>query len=271
MHIGGDLKNVCIFSNNTDLSKTAESILREKFAESGVAAGETLTDDTDLLVVIGGDGSMLSAIHEFDFPSVPVIGINTGHLGFFQEIAPEHVGLLLDRYRQGKFSIQKSHAIRAKIYTDEGCETLDGMNEIVIRGPQSYSTHLNIFIGDSFIEKFSGDGILVASSAGSTAYNYSVGGAIVDPRINVLQVTPIAPMNTTAYRSFMSSIILPPDMQLNVDPEYKHDKVLYVMDDGFEHRFDAPTHITIEISDKEISLLRLEDYDFWNKVKTKFL
>ncbi|MEE3362911.1 MAG: NAD(+)/NADH kinase [Anaerovoracaceae bacterium] len=271
MHISGDLANVCIYSNNTEASRNAESILRNKFAEAGIDAGGNITDDTDLLVVIGGDGSMLSAIHEYDFPSVPVIGINTGHLGFFQELAPEDVELLLERYRQGKFSIQRSHAIRAKIYTDAGCETVDGMNEIVIRGPQSYSTHLDIYIGDSFIEKFSGDGILVASSAGSTAYNYSVGGAIVDPRINVLQVTPIAPMNTTAYRSFMSSVILPPDMQLNIDPEYKHDRVLYVMNDGFEHKFEGPSHITIEISDKEISLLRLEDYDFWNKVKTKFL
>ena len=64
------------------------------------------------------------------------------------------------------------------------------------------------------IEKFSGDGILVATSAGSTAYNYSLGGSIVDPRLKLLQVTPIAPMNTTAYRSFTSSILLPSDLTI---------------------------------------------------------
>ena len=88
-----------------------------------------------------------------------------------------------------------------------------------IKGSDSYSIHLNISIGGSFIERFSGDGLLIATPAGSTAYNYSLGGSIVDPRLKILQVTPIAPMNTTAYRSFTSSILLPSDLSLGVVPD----------------------------------------------------
>ena len=118
--------------------------------------------------------------------------------------------------------------------------------------------------------RFSGDGICVASPAGSTAYNYSLGGAIVDPRLKVLQVTPIAPMNTTAYRSFTSSILLPSDLYLGVVPEENYEEIK-VITDSVEHKFEKVKAINIKISDRVVNLVRFESYDFWDKVKTKFL
>lgn len=264
-------KKICIYSNNTDVSKDTETLLRDRFEKAGIVAQNIVEEDTDLLVVIGGDGSMLSAVHKFEFPQVPIIGINTGHLGFFQELAPEDVSMFIEKYESGEFNIQKSSVVQAEIYAGGKLDVLKGLNEIVIRGSHSYSTHLTISIGDSFIENFSGDGILVASSSGSTAYNYSVGGSIVDPRIDVLQVTPIAPMNTTAYRSFTSSLLLPPELTLDIVPEFKRNDTIYLINDGFEHTYCSPDHIKIEFSDSAVDLLRFESYDFWNKVKTKFL
>lgn len=264
-------RRICIYSNNTDQSRSTEELLRKCFEKEGITAEIVPSDKTDLLVVIGGDGSMLDAIHKFDFPTFPVIGINTGHLGFFQELAAHQVGMFIERYEAGKFNIQESSVVEAEVFLDGRQEKLKGLNEIVIRGTQSYSTHLNISIGDSFIENFSGDGILVATSSGSTAYNYSVGGAIVDPRLDVLQVTPIAPMNTTAYRSFTSSLILPPELSLEIVPQYKRDVLLYVMNDGIEHRYSNVTRIKVSFSPAKVDLLRFDSYDFWNKVKTKFL
>ncbi|MEG0392424.1 MAG: hypothetical protein RR626_06650 [Anaerovoracaceae bacterium] len=167
--------------------------------------------------------------------------------------------------------MQPTNAVKATIKVD-GKEFLhEGFNEIVLRGSYSYSAHFNISIGNSFIERFSGDGILIATSAGSTAYNYSLGGSIVDPRLQLLQVTPIAPMNTTAYRSFTSSILLPPDLSLGVTPEYTKDSKTYVINDGIENEYVNVEDIKVEFSDTIVNILRFETYDFWNKVKTKFL
>ena len=105
------------------------------------------------------------------------------------------------------------------------------------------------------------------------AYNYSLGGSIVDPRIKLLQVTPIAPMNTTAYRSFTSSILLPSELSLGVVPEIdpgKSDRI-FLLNDGIEHAYSDVKEIKIEFSETVINLLRFETYDFWDKVKTKFL
>lgn len=263
---------ICIRTNDMPASRRTKELLMKKLEASGFSVSEKYTDTAELLVSIGGDGSTLDAIHEYDFPEIPIVGINTGHLGFFQEFYPEDLDQFIFNYKEGCYSIQKLVTVQAIVTTEDGSrQTHTGLNEIVIRGSHSYSSHLNISIGDSFIERFSGDGILIASPAGSTAYNYSVGGSIVDPRLKLLQVTPIAPMNTTAYRSFTSSILLPSDMTLGVIPEYTKDHRTYILNDGDETMYKDIKSVTVGFSNKVISLIRFESYDFWNKVKSKFL
>jgi len=263
---------VFIRTNWMPASKETKALLAKKLEASGFTVSEKYTPEAELLVSIGGDGSTLDAIHEYDFPPMPIVGINTGHLGFFQELYPEDLDQFIFNYKKGRYSVQNLVTVQAVVTDQDGNEFVHtGLNEIVIRGSHSYSSHLNISIGDSFIERFSGDGILIASPAGSTAYNYSVGGSIVDPRLKLLQVTPIAPMNTTAYRSFTSSILLPSDMTLGVIPEYTKDHSTYILNDGKEKLYHDLRSITVGFSDKSIKLIRFETYDFWNKVKTKFL
>jgi len=249
-----------------------EAMLTRKLESIGFSGCRGFDKNAALLVCIGGDGATLEAIHEYDFPDVPIVGINTGHLGFFQEIHPDQLDYFISNYNAGRYALQDLCTVQAELTKADGTRVLhNGLNEIVIRGSHSYSAHLNISIGDSFIERFSGDGILIATPAGSTAYNYSLNGSIVDPRLKLLQVTPIAPMNTTAYRSFTSSILLPSDMSLGIVPEYTKDHHTYIINDGIETSYSDIRNITIGFSGNVVKLMRFESYDFWNKVKTKFL
>lgn len=261
---------VSVFSNLTDRSIETKSWLGEKFTQGGFTVKEGFDSDSELIVCIGGDGAFIQALHECDFPEIPFLGINTGHLGFFQEYVPENVDLCIENYLSKRYRIQSLTTVGAEISHSEGTSIIRALNEVVIRTANFYTVHLSISIGGSFIERFSGDGICVASPAGSTAYNYSLGGAIVDPRLKVLQVTPIAPMNTTAYRSFTSSILLPSDLYLGVVPE-EHYEEIKVIADSIENRFENVKEVKIKISDKVVNLVRFESYDFWDKVKTKFL
>ena len=167
--------------------------------------------------------------------------------------------------------MQHLKTVNASVTVDHEQIVYKGLNEILIKGEMSRTIHLNLSIGDSFIERFSGDGILVATPAGSTAYNYSLGGSIVDPRLSLLQVTPIAPMNTTAYRSFTSSIIVPPDKSIRINPESSGNQGLLIVSDGLEYLHEGVEEICMEFSDTIVKLLRFENYDFWSKVKSKFL
>lgn len=264
---------ISIRSNGTNLSNKTSVLLKKKLTASGFVPTDGLNKDAELLICIGGDGSTLEAIHEYNFPKVPIIGINTGHLGFFQEVSSDQLDDFIFNYIAGKYSLQKLSTVEAHVEHRDGNTTIiKALNEIVVRGNLAYAAHFNLSIGGSFIERFSGDGLLIATSSGSTAYNYSLGGSIVDPRLNLLQVTPIAPMNTIAFRSFTSSILLPHDLSLEILPEYvKLDRQTIILNDGDKHDFYDIKNIKMHVSKTQINLMRFETYDFWNKVKTKFL
>ena len=265
-------KNICIYSNESETSKKTEKKLRQKLDKSGYLVLNHYDKNADLLVCIGGDGTFLEAIHRFDFPTMPIIGINTGHLGFFQEIMPSMLDDFIFNYSQGKYALQPLSTVKVTVRTKDGIHEHVGLNEVLVTGDSTRSIHLNISIGGSFIERFSGDGILIATPAGSTAYNYSLGGSIVDPRLKILQVTPIAPMNTTAYRSFTSSILLPSDLSLGIVPDHADDpRRLCIVYDGVSIEYTDIEDIEVSFSDIVVNLLRFENYDFWTKVKSKFL
>ena len=262
---------ISLFTNETELSADVELLLRQKLTSRGYKVTEGYDEEAELLICIGGDGAFLRTMHRCDFPETPIVGINTGHLGFFQEVWPEDFDTFIEDYEHENYTIQKLGTVMGIATTADGTtNTHIGLNEIAITGSKSYTIHFDLSIGDKPIERFSGDGILVATSAGSTAYNYSVGGSIVDPRLNLLQVTPLAPMNTTAFRSFTSSIMLPSDLTLGIVPE-ESDKIIYITNDGIENEYDNLKEIKVKISDKSVNLIRFSDYDFWSKVKDKFL
>ena len=184
---------------------------------------------------------------------------------------PDQLDDFLFHYGQGEYTLQNMSTVRICVKTGSGCHEFIGLNEVIVKGMDNYSIHLNMSIGGSFIERFSGDGIVVATPAGSTAYNYSLGGSIVDPRLTLLQVTPIAPMNTTAYRAFTSSILLPSDLTLGLIPDGDYDNPIVIVRDGYSSTFQDVQSMTIGFSEKKVTLVRLEGYDFWTKVKSKFL
>lgn len=266
------MKKIFIYRNENEMSKRTHELLKGKLDRSGFAILSSFDPSVDLMVCIGGDGTFLEAMHKYNFPSMPIIGINTGHLGFFQEISPIMLDDFIYRYNLGKYSIQKLSTVKIVVKTKDSTNEHVGVNEVIVRGRDSYSIHLNISIGDSFIERFSGDGLLVATPSGSTAYNYSLGGSIVDPRLNVLQVTPIAPMNTTAYRSFTSSILLPADLSLGILPDYSDkNQQIDIVCDGSTYQYENITEVKVELCQTCVNLMRFENYDFWTKVKSKFL
>ncbi|MDO4870228.1 MAG: NAD(+)/NADH kinase [Bacillota bacterium] len=262
---------ISIFTNGTEVSLDVKADLTKELINRGYTVMSEYSDNTDLIVCIGGDGAFLETIHKCNFPDCPTVGINTGHLGFFQEVLPENIDRFIEDYEQENYTLQQLGTVRCIVTEADGnMNEHIGLNEITITGRKSYSIHFDITIGGKPIEKFSGDGILVATSAGSTAYNYSLGGSIVDPRLKLLQVTPLAPMNTTAYRSFTSSILLPDDMNLGIIPESPENRI-YVANDGEVTGYSNVKEIEVRTSSKVVNLIRFKDYDFWNKVKDKFL
>lgn len=265
------MKKVFIFTNITEEAKKDKEFLISKLNKKGIIVNNTLTKDCDMIFCVGGDGTLLKLVQKLEFPTIPICGINTGHLGFFQEIHGDNIDEFLENFLNNKITIQPYNIVKADITVNGKTITHHALNEFVLRGTTNNLVHFGISINDSFIENFSGDGILLSSPAGSTAYNYSLSGSLVDPRLNLLQLTPMAPMNTSAYRSLTSSILLPSTDQIVIVPQDERSKTLNVLFDGEDIRYEGIEKMVFILSKRKINLVLFGDLTFWDKVKEKFL
>ena len=188
----------------------------------------------------------------------------------FLEVAQKEHDTFADTLRNNGVEVIYLHELITQVIEDENIK-LDAINEIVIKNIQSRTVHLDLQVDGIKIEHFSGDGMLISTPMGSTAYNYSAGGSIVDPNLNLLQLTPIAPMNTNAYRSFTSSIILPTTSVISISPEFDFENTILIVADGTQYKFTRIEEVKIYKSHKKVKLLRLNGYEFWNRVSEKFL
>lgn len=259
-----------ISNKNRDSKKTCE-ILTKKLNSSGFMVPENYDDKAELNICIGGDGSFLRAIHKYNFPKIPFVGVNTGHLGFFQEILPKDLDRFIDNYTNKRYFLEEILLVETLVCTKKDCIKLTGVNEIALKGIDSKVVHLEIFINDNHLEKFSGDGIIVSTPAGSTAYNFSSGGSIVYPSLKTLQLTPLSPISSKAYRSLPNSIIIPGDMTVKIKPEYLYENSILIVNDGVQYKYDNILEVLFTISNMTIFRLIFDKDMYWNNLKSKFL
>lgn len=264
-------KKIFISFNPLPESKAVYQDVKEKLTSAGFVVVDKIEDDLSLIIAIGGDGSFITTIHNYNYPKIPIVGINTGHLGFLQDINPADIDKFIEEYKASKYYLMPISIAKAIIDTGEELHTTYAVNEIVIRNTMTRMIHLTFKINNSFIERFSGDGLIVSTPTGSTAYNYSAGGAIVDPSLEVLQITPLCPSNTNAYRSLTSSIVTAPDSVIEIFPERTDASSVQIVNDGFDRPYQIVKKVTITSSKNKIYVLRLSNYDFWNKVTNRFL
>lgn len=262
---------ICVNSNRVQKSLDTRDLLHKKLVDAGFQVDYEYNPDAELIISIGGDGCFLQTVHDYNIPSIPLVGINTGHLGFFPDISPDEIDDFIESYLKGEFITQEIPLLKANIVTKSNNGELFAINEVVIKGDKSRTIHLKLSINDKHVQNFSGDGLIISTSTGSTAYNYAVGGSIVDTSLNVMQIAPVAPINTNSYRSFTSSIICSDDSIVKISPECEFENSILVVIDGVEYNFKEITNISLYISDIKIKLLRTSNYEFWSRVCEKFL
>lgn len=265
------MKSITISCNNLDKSVKTKELLKSMLLKEGFFVLDSINESTELIISIGGDGSFLKTIRDFDFPDIPIIAINTGHLGFFSEFEANNIKDFINHLKSESFFIEEISCIEAKINSKNKVISINAVNEVVIKNILSRTVHLDIKVNSKKIQSFSGDAILISTPMGSTAYNYSAGGSIVDPSLDIIQLTPIAPMNTTAYRSFTSSIILPQYSVIDIIPEFRFENSILIVSDGVEYIFEDIESIKVKMSNISIKLLRMKNYEFWKRACEKFL
>ncbi|NLC12263.1 MAG: NAD(+)/NADH kinase [Firmicutes bacterium] len=151
--------------------------------------------DVDVILVVGGDGTILRVARETAESAVPILGINLGQKGFLAELEVEHLEESLLKLIEGNYIVKKRMMVKGTVHRNgkDVCSFL-ALNDITVsKGPFSRIVRLDTYINDDYLESYPGDGIIIASPTGSTGYSLSAGGPIVNPSLEVIIITPICP------------------------------------------------------------------------------
>ena len=262
------INKVKLFCNDNDKSKVIRDLLYQELIDNGFLVSD---DEFDLGIAIGGDGSFLRMLKNSNFNSdVYYIGVNTGTLGFLQEIKPDEIKDFVLKIRNNDFKIESIGIQETNVESNDSISRFFSLNDIVIREKELNTLICNIYVDDVLLERFVGDGILISTSVGSTAYNLSYGGSIVYNTLHTLQITPIAPLNSKVYRNLLNSVIVPEDKIISVIPN-KDKSSLIITVDGENNVYDNVIKTETSVSKKKIKCIRMNNYNFIDIVNDKFL
>ena len=262
------IKNIKLFPNDNLKSREIAKLIKEELEKNNYIINDK---DYQLGIAIGGDGSFLRMLKQNNFNSdIYYIGINTGTLGFLQEIKPNEIDEFICKLKDNNYKTEEIGIQETKINTTSNTSIFYSLNDIVIRDIDLNTTILDIKVDNVFLEHFVGDGILISTSVGSTAYNMSFGGSIVYNTLHTLQITPIAPLNSKAYRNLLNSVVIPEDKLITIIPN-KDKRNIIITIDGENNTYNDVNSVETSVSKKKIKCLRMNDYNFINVVNEKFL
>ena len=256
-----------MFTNETDKSREVREELKEKI----LAKGFILVDDDsfDLGIAIGGDGSFLRMIRESHFiEDAFYVGVNVGTLGFAQDVEYHEITNFIDSIKENNYFYEEIGIETVRITTNNGVEDIKCLNEVVIRNEALKTLHIDVLVDDVLLENYVGDGILVSTSFGSTAYNLCYGGTMVYNEFDTLQITPVAPIKNKTYPTLANSLILPADKVITVLPQKFKDFLITA--DGVSKVYSDVVSIQMSIN-SHIRLIRKSDYNYIKKINDKFI
>jgi NAD+ kinase len=249
--------------------------LTEQFHQLAKASGMIENRATpDIVVSIGGDGTLLHAFHTYidQWEKVSFVGVHTGHLGFFADWKSGEIEQLVHAMSNpnegNKLRIVHYPLVEIVITTNTQSITYYALNEFTLKGEQgTLVAQLNI--NDEMFEMFRGDGICVSTPSGSTAYNKSLGGAVIHPSHESIQIAEIASINNRVFRTLGSSMILPSHHHCDIIP--RSGQKLQLSIDHIHEDIIHVNNIRCSVSVRKASFARYRPFPFWTRVKDAFI
>ena len=262
-------KRVDLIANRKPQSQKVLHKLREKLKKQHFIINDT---NPDIVISIGGDGMLLSAFHKYEnqLDKVRFVGVHTGHLGFYTDYRDFELDQLVSNLQLDTGAKVSYPVLNVKVTLENGdVKTFRALNEASIR--RSDRTMVaDIIINHVPFERFRGDGVTVSTPTGSTAYNKSLGGAVLHPTIEALQLTEIASLNNRVYRTLGSSIIVPKKDKIELLPTRNDYHTLSV--DNSTYSFRNIERIEYQIDHHKIHFVATSSHtSFWNRVKDAFI
>ena len=222
--------------------------------------------DADMVLSMGGDGTFLKAASYVGNKNIPILGINTGRLGFLADVSPEEMEETFEDIYKGNYKIEDRSVLQV---TSEGQPLKGyacGLNEIaVLKRDSSSMIAIHTSINEAYLTTYQADGLVIATPTGSTAYSLSVGGPVIVPHSNTIAITPVAPHSLN-----VRPIVINDDWEITLDVESRSHNYLIAID-GRSETCREGTRLTIRKADYYIKVVKRPSHVFFHTLRDKMM
>ncbi len=254
------------FAKTRELEVFLEKELATKLNLAKGYPGEEISQHVDFIVVMGGDGTLLSVVQKSRSRRVPVMGVNLGHLGFLTEVQKEEVYQVLDNVLSGDMVTEERMMFEVRQYrNDELLAEASALNDAVVRGKLARIITVDIFVNDEYLNTFRADGIIVSTPTGSTAYSMAAGGPIVHPALPAILFAPICP-----HLLSNRPIVIPGDSRVRIVLKHSSlDGALLSVDGQKMMSMIEGDKVEVFCSPEKASLIRPRRLGYYELLRTK--
>jgi len=227
-------------------------------------SNKDLPPQTDFMISLGGDGTMLDTVSYIGNSGIPVIGINLGRLGFLADIPENEIDGAWQGLLRGSYSIEKRSLIHLDSNVPLFGECPYALNEFTLhRKDSSQMIKIHTYLNGEFLNTYFADGLIVSTPTGSTGYSLSCNGPVMFPQASVFVITPVAPHNLN-----IRPIVVPDDYVVSFELEGRTDQFLCTLDSRME-AITKDVQLAVKKEDFEISLVKLDEHNFLKTLRQK--
>jgi NAD+ kinase len=227
---------------------------------------DDISQNIDFLFSIGGDGTLLDTITFIKDSNIPILGINTGRLGFLSNVSREELAKAIDDFLEQKYTLDKRTLLQLQNSGDLFEKHNYALNELTVHKKDSSSMiTIHTYINDDYLNSYWADGLIIATPTGSTAYSLSCGGPILVPGSENFIITPIAPHNLN-----VRPVVVPNNNTIKLTIEGRGNQFLAALDSRSE-TIDSSIELTIEKANFDINLIRFDNQNFLNTIRNKLM
>lgn len=255
---------VCVATFNRDKIARHRQVAREYIEFLPI---DKIYQNSDIIIVLGGDGSILESARKAAPAGIPILGINLGRLGYMAELELDELDRLAEIV-EGKYTLDRRMMIKVEVVDKDGKEKLSShaVNDAVIsNGSIARIIDLSLSEGGDMISNYRADGLIISTPTGSTAYSMSAGGAVVDPRVECICVTPICP-----HALGSRPMIFPKSANIEIKNICQREKMIFLTLDGRVNQ-ELALGDTVRVTESEMktSLIRIKNNCFYNQLRKK--
>lgn len=259
-----------IIEKNDEESQAAKEKIVTAFTKADFVYDE---QTPELVISIGGDGTLLKAFHAYQqqLTAVKFVGIHSGSLGFYTDWLLSEIDMFITAVLENEPVEEMYPLLQAELLVQGEKKSFLALNEVSLVNYHK-TLALNVYIDEHLFEAFKGTGLCISTPSGSTGYNKSLGGAIVHPSLETFQLTEIASINNTVYRTLGSALILAKNESIRLALTSSVDDWILTVDHFVVplNADDAP-NINVRMAREKMTFARYRQYDFWERTRRSFI